>query len=381
MSEHDQELLASPLWSILESTGLHAESCSHAWRTKPGSSYYGFNVSKTHEEPVDQIHGFIAAKRIQDSLSVSSPSTVPAFNALVAGEFEILNATSLEDLQTIHERNRERDLKKKLLFERIFRRFDLNGRVWVSTDIFSDSRFWETFADVLMDSRFSRGNLINDAMQWYNSRDDLEAVIKVGDLPDSLVKIPSKIRKRICSWPASILYTPLEVSEAAYFARHHGVSVKIGHMGERVYDKYIIQYVDVVHLRQPTDFKMSRLRPRGVTPYIHKDRPRDPKVRIFFGDTADDIRARLDGYPVEDYIETISESLGPLFNPYIDKAVLAVESAVCSGQRAVSVAGLSVGSGRELVLRLWRGELGLEALARALPALVADHICAIGKEV
>src|SRR5260370_38346311 len=101
-------------------------------------------------------------------------------------------------------------------------------------------------------------------------------------------------------------------------------------MEERVYDKYILEHADIVHLRQPADFKMSRLKPRGVTPYIDKDR-RDRKVRVFFGDTAASLRIRLSEYPPEPYVDTISETLGPIYNPYVDKGVLADENALCAG--------------------------------------------------
>ena len=349
------------------------------------SSYYGFNVTKTDREPIDQVHAFLAARRIQDGCE-SSRSGRGRFHAFVAGAFEVLNATSAEETAQILSTNLPKEQRKRQLFECLANYLRLDCSVWTTFDLWRDPRYWAIVEDLLAAQKaFTKGQLVQDTLKWYQGdRSRLEAVIRIRELPSESFPISEGLRKRIWDWPASILYTPLEVAEARYFRDVHEVCVKIGHMDERIYDKYIMEVMDVVHLRQPSDFKARRLKPRGVTPYIDKDRERDPKVRIFFGDTADAIRGRLAACAIEDYVWTLDPELGEMLNPWIDKFVYAVETSVLAGD-GLTVDGVQLEGGDDLIRRVAVGEITFEEIQATMPDVIYEHLlapvqsCGVGK--
>src|SRR3712207_1302597 len=95
------------LRDVLQKSGLFVEGTETYSRTLPLNSYYGFNVTKTEREPIDQIHGFIAAKRIQERNRESG--NPGGFYPFVAGIFEVLNATSTDEVRRIVEDNRRKE--------------------------------------------------------------------------------------------------------------------------------------------------------------------------------------------------------------------------------------------------------------------------------
>src|SRR5262245_21807240 len=137
MGKTSSTIAGQTIAELLRSTGLHAESLSFFWQRSTGSTYYGFNVSKTEREPIDQIHGFIAAARLQQAQQRDGSGRIGTFHAFVAGQFEVLNARNVDELEQTRALNEKKDLTKKQLFEQIFRRFQMNGKVWVSQDLFS----------------------------------------------------------------------------------------------------------------------------------------------------------------------------------------------------------------------------------------------------
>lgn len=96
----------------LASSELFVEGTEYFTKNKPVNSYYGFNVTKTEREPLDQIHAFFAAKRIQEQ-NEKRYGTSGNFHPFVAGIFEVLNAKNPPEAQKIVDVNSKKDAKKK----------------------------------------------------------------------------------------------------------------------------------------------------------------------------------------------------------------------------------------------------------------------------
>jgi len=331
-------------------------------------AYYGYNVTKTEREPIDQIHGFLAAKRLNSDADVAVP-----FYPFVAGLFEVLNATALEARASLIGTNTSLEARKAKAFGRLLDVFGLRGQILLTRDMWNDERYWLAVDALLRDrSRFSRKALLRDTLRWYKDEAAINEALSFSDAMTGF-DVPPSLLDRFGDWPAPLLYTPLEVAEAIFLHDNFAVTCKIGHMEERVYDKYIVEQMDLVHLRQPADLKSTLRRPRGVTPYIDKER-RDRKIRLYFEDDAADIAGRIAEVAEYDYLRTVSDVVGEIYHPVVDKAVLAIEAAVAAGAESVAVDGCTVRSGSDLVARLEDGDLKLEKLRDLLPDLVVRHI-------
>ena len=84
----------------LNKTGLVLEMVDEAMDKAPINAYYGVNVTKTNSEPIDQIQGFIIAKRIQEynQEMYGDPGT---FIVFIGGLFEVLNAKDIAEVERI----------------------------------------------------------------------------------------------------------------------------------------------------------------------------------------------------------------------------------------------------------------------------------------
>jgi len=362
------------LRDILQPSGLFIEGTETYSQNLPVNTYYGFNVTKTEREPVDQIHGFIAARRIQERNAVLGEPGM--FYPFVAGIFEILNATSREEIGRVVEINGAKEQHKKVLFESILARFRLSGDVFLTHDLWGNPDYWEVLSEVLSSPRFSYSNLRQDTLKWYAKPEMLDQVCSVAEVAPGLMALPDKLINRIGKWPAAILYTPIEVAEAMFFARFKRVRCKIGHMDETVYDKYIIPFIDVIHLRQPIDLKSTQFKARGVTPYIDKERPRDPKIRVFFDDVPETLQDRLAHCSIEEYVYTLTPEVGEVLNPILDKCVLAVESARAMGRTPIDVCAVTVESGMDLIRAVYAKKVRIAELAQVMPEFVYSYLIA-----
>lgn len=364
---------ASLIRDALLPTGLFMEGTEQFSDTLPTNTYYGFNVTKTEREPVDQIHAFIAAKRIQDRNASSGPKGL--FYAFVAGLFEALNTRSKDELDALIETNRAKERVKKALFESIMATFRIEGVVPLTHDLWNNGAYWEIFGQLVDSGRFSRKTLLRDTLKWYESETELPQYLTVADVAPGLMQIPQRLMRSIGDWPAPLMYTPLEVAEAMFFSRERSVTCKIGHMEETVYDKYVTPFMDVVHLRQPADLKSTRTKPRTVTPYIDKAR-RDPKIRIFFDDSEQTIAERVQALPVDEYVFALCGDAGEILNPILDKLVLAVEAGVCRGLPSVQVAGQRVTSGSYLIHAVATGDVAIRDLRSDFERVVYENLVA-----
>jgi hypothetical protein len=363
-----------PARAALAASGLLVEGSARSGAEPPGNSYYGFNVTKSDREPVEQIHGFIAARRLSDV----APEHVdaPSFFPFVAGLFEVLNTRSPEELATVVEEKTRREQYKERLFQRALGLFGIGGRVVLTREMWGSSHFWDVVSELIESGRYSRKSLTADTMRWFRSETELAEYQTFGAVAEAVegIEVPRSALKRIADWPAPILYTPLEVAEARYMAEILDVRIKLGHMEEKVYDKYIAEFMDVFHLRQPVDLASTRTKPKTVTPYIAKVRRGKPELRLYYEDALDDIVERVEPLEFEDYVFAISSKAGEVLHPLLDKLVLAVESARAMGEPPVSLGGGSIEHGSDLIDLALRGELAVEELKSAMPQIAYRYL-------
>lgn len=355
-----------PIRTLLQPSGLLGEVSDLDSQVR--NSYYGFNVTKSDREPIDQIHGFLAAKRLQESLGGT-------FWAFIAGLFEVVNCRTMEERDQLIRRNSSLEEGKRLLFEELAGRLHVDARIVTTDDLWRTPEYWDIFETLLRDrDRFSRKTLMRDTLAWYQDADSIDRTLPFRDALFEF-PVPESVLRLCDGWPAALLYTPLEVAEALFFAKQCDVNVKIGHMEERTYDRYIAPHMSIVHLRQPSDLKSTRLRPRTVTPYIDKPR-RDPKVRMYFDDDVAGIEERLTVVSDESYVHTISGA-GEILHPYVDKGVFAVEAARASGH-SIELSGVQLRSGSDLIEAVCGGRIKLTTVREALPELITTYVTSSG---
>lgn len=366
--------MKSLLRDALASTAIFMEGTEEFSSSLPVNTYYGYNVTKSNREPIDQIHGFIAAACIEERNRQFGKTGT--FYPFVAGVFEVLNTTNEEQIRKIIEVNTEKERKKKSLFERIGTHLNIPIKVLLTNDLWGDEDYWTHFLEVIetFGSQFSERSLRKDTLIWYRGREDeLNQVNKLRNIAPGLMTIPEKLMRKIGDWPAAILYTPIEVTEALYLNRKKAVSCKIGHMDETVYDKYILPFMDIIHLRQPTDLQSSRLKPIGVTPYIDKD-SRPQKLRIYFDDTPQSIRDRISNTKLEEYIFSWSERTGEVLNPLLDKCVLAIEVARLTGKTPVKIGTASLERGSDLISLVYNEDIKMRTIVEEFPEFVSKFL-------
>ncbi|MBI1293673.1 hypothetical protein GC175_01795 [bacterium] len=361
----------------LNMSGLFIEGTEVFTQAHVVQSYYGFNVTKTEREPIDQVHGLLAAKRIQKA-NIHRFGEPGVFIAFIAGVFEILNAQTPKHLNRILKKNTAKDQAKYRLFQSLMNAYDINSDILLTPDLWQNAEYWEIFAGLFESGRYTEDQLIDDTMKWYSSAEQLNSLCKVRDLPESVVKIPSSLLNLIGHWPAAIIYTPAEVAEAIYLAEVKGVNCKIGHVDERVYDKYIMELMDTVHLRQPVDLRSRYLDPITVTPYIEKHK-KNKELRIYFDDTPGEIEERIEDIGAEDYIFTLDPTRGEVLNPFVEKVLYAIEAAYAMNVAPVNVDGTLLESGMDLIRALQNKDIEIQYLKQALPELVYKYIIAPSK--
>ena len=255
--------------------------------------------------------------------------------------------------------------------------YNIRGSVYLTQDLWKDKTYWEVFDGLFEKGQFTKRGLIEDTLKFYDSKEQLMSVSKVNDIPPDVISLTPELRTKIGDWPAAIIYTPAEVSEALFFNREKHVNLKLGHVEERVYDKYICPFMDVVHLRQPSDLASKRLQPKTVTPYIDKRR-KVPQIRVFFDDTLDSISKRIKNIEPEEYIFAIDTSLkdniGEILNPFVEKAIYCVEAARCLGKTPVNVFGATLSEGNDVIDCMYQGKFTVASLARELPLLLESFL-------
>ena len=340
--------------------------------------YCGFNVTKTNREPVDQIQAFIAAKKIQNYNKDFFGDT-GIFISFIGGLFEVLNCKNLEETNEIVKINNQKEISKKKLFQKIYKRFNLKGEILITKDLWKDERYWEILKGLFDSGVFTRGQLIKDTLGFYESKDQLIAGLKVKDLPPDLINMPLEFVKKVGNYPAPILYTPAEVAEAYYLKEKYNISIKIGQAQERTYDKYLYEDLSVFRLKQPVSLSSLLKKPDTVTPYIDKpiyelSKSKKESDRLYFDDSLDKIKEKIDKRDLQEYAITTDDSFGEVINPILEKMILSVESASASGQDGVVICGAVFTSGQGLIDAVLEGKLELKDIKASLPRLINLYV-------
>ncbi len=367
------------LRDYIAASGLFLEGTERMDINEPLNVYAGINVTKTDKEPIDQLQVFIAAKRIQE-WNMEQFGETGVFIPFIAGQYEVLNATSLEEATTIVTQNKKKELQKKKLFTKIIKQFNLNARIITTEDVWSDKRYWNILLSLLGTGDFLRGALIQDTLNFYETKEQLFQTVKVKELPSSVVKLPLPFIKQIGNWPAPLLYTPCEVAEAFYFQQTQNVQCKIGQAQERVYDKYLIDQFTVFRLRQPVDLLSTTQKPFTVTPYIDKAKAK-ASSRIYFTDSAKAVRQKVSSVKPGQTVFATDMEFGEVLNPLVEKVILALESARAQQKTPLQIGPIVASSGQELIRSLLRGELTVLDIQTILPSLIGMFIFTSGRNI
>ena len=363
------------LRNYLSESGLFLEGTESVSNTSPINSYSGFNVTKTDQEPIDQIQAFIIAKRIQN-WNQQQFGTTGTYIPFIAGIFEVLNANTLDSVNQIINTNTPKEKTKQQLYSRIITKFNLNAEILLTQDIWQNTQYWDILQSVLNQGDFTRGSLINDTLKFYNSKDQLFSTIKIKELPSDLFNLPLDFLKKFGNWPSAILYTPTEVAEALYFLKTKDINCKIGQTQERVYDKYLVNQMTTVRLRQPVDLLSQINKPQTVTPYIDKQKDK-PSLRLYFNDDLKIIISKINQITPENYCYVTDPIYGEILNPLVEKAIFALESALCQDKKFVVIDNIPCSSGQELIDYIILGLIKIESLKKQLPQLIFDYILSL----
>ncbi|OGD63617.1 hypothetical protein A2160_02010 [Candidatus Beckwithbacteria bacterium RBG_13_42_9] len=362
----------------IQPSALFLEGVENLTQDSSANVYCGFNVTKTDKEPIDQLQAFIIAKRIQE-YNLDQFGKKGTFIAFIGGLFEVLNCRNVEEVDKLIERNKPKEESKKKLFQKIYEKFELEGRILTTEDLWQDQKYWEILKGLFDKQVFTRGLLINDTLNFYQSKEQLMSGLRVKDLPSALVNLPLEFIKKIGNFPAPILYTPAEVSEAYYLKEKYGISIKIGQTQERTYDKYLYQDFSVFRLKQPVSLSSSLTKPEVVTPYIDKSEfelsgAKKKEVRLYFEESLAEISQKVSLSENEKYVYTVEDIFGEVINPIVEKAILAIESAKAMGIKSVCIANQRFNSGQDLIDSLLDGSSQLQDVRAFLPKILNQFV-------
>lgn len=366
-----KNIVTNTIYDTLRSTALFLEGTDEGQVTQPINCYTGVNVSKTENEPIDQIQFFITAKRIQQ-WNIQNFGTTGNYIYFIGGLFEILNAQSIDESQQIILVNSQKEQKKKKLYLKLLKRFGINGKILTTKDLWSNELYWNILKDQIDNQTFTRGLLINDTLKFYNSKEQLFNTIKVKELPSELVNLPLEFIKKIGNWPAPLIYTPAEVSEGLILNIIEGVSLKIGQAQERVYDKYLRGKMSTIRLIQSVGLNSNRIKSIPVTPYIDKEKNKE-EVRLYFSDSDELVKEKLKKLTVNSYVYSVDDNFGQTLNPIIEKLIYAYETAVCIG-KSPKVFGQTMINGQEIVSYLLTNAVDPEILLKETENLILENI-------
>ncbi|MBN2042932.1 MAG: hypothetical protein JW754_03950 [Candidatus Aenigmarchaeota archaeon] len=272
------------------------------------NSYYGMNVSpKITKEPVDQLDGFIVAKYLQKE-------TGSKFYPFIAGVYGALNSKNPKQAAETARSKSLADMKKRELLRNVMSNMGLDGKVYVTYDLWDDEFYWEIFREIARSLEpFEIQERVPNSgkgmrMNEYPLRTlgKMQSVIKNGFLDE---------------WFSSGLYIPAEVTEAVWFKERKGVNFKIGPMeSESIYDDIISENgIGIIGLEQPEYMAKATsdgnggivpAQVRKTVPYIGKS----GQNRVFFSDNIADIAIfrMLDGDPSFQRAVTLAECYGAI---------------------------------------------------------------------
>ncbi len=365
------------LRSYLNQSALLLEGVEQLPMNSVIMAYYGFNVSKMDQEPIDQIQGFLIAKRIQE-WNQKKFGESGLFIPFIGGLFEILNCKNTNDISNVLSQSNPKELAKQKMFNAISELFQINCECLITKNLWQDQQYWKILKNLFDKQVFTRGLLINNALNFYDSKDQLMATMKVKELPRNLVDLPLECIKKIGNYPASLLYTPAEVTEAFYLSEKYGINTKLGQSQERVYDRYMYNNFSVFRLKQPVALNSKKNNPLTVTPYIAKSVNNSSgkakkSLRIYFSDTVSQIQTKIETTLTEEYVYTVDEKYGEVLNPILEKAILAVETARILNNK-IQIKSTSLNTGSDVIEAVTQGFLSVAQIKKQLANLLYQNI-------
>jgi hypothetical protein len=365
------------IWEELNQTGLFLEGTDEGIVNSPINAYVGVNVSKTENEPIDQILFFTTLKRIQN-WNLTNFGEKGESIIFIGGLFEILNATNSQEVNQIIEINIAKEKEKQELYEKIIKKFGLNTKILITTNLWEDEKYWKLLSEQFENNKFTRGQLINDSLNFYNSKEQLFETIKVKELTKYLVNLPLEFIKRYGNWPAPIMYTPAEVTESLFINQYMNINMKVGQAQERVYDKYLINTLSTIRLKQSLALNSTRLKSIPVTPYIDKVKQKE-EIRIFFNDTPAIVSEKVRSVNYDNNVYSIDENFGQTLNPIIGIIVYAFESGICQGENEIYLFEKSFKTGQEFISYLQKNEVSTSEITKSAITLVDNYVLNLTK--
>ncbi len=247
------------------------------------SVYYGLNASSSLAlEPVDQVDGFLVGKAVQEQVG-------GRFTALVAGQYECLNALAGAVARAVSRSRSRSDREKKRMLACVLERLGMEGEVLAAADLWEDPGYWELVTAVARD--IGPGAVAP------------RAGLRLGGFPLDALGAAKRVLPRdvINAWSAPGFYVPVEVGEALWLKEKRGVAYKVGPESERMYDRFIRpRGMGIIVLEQPRCLVRAKTDGNGgyrpaqeveVVPYIGKA----GQERVLFSDTLADIGLRRRG--------------------------------------------------------------------------------------
>jgi hypothetical protein len=357
---------------LVQKVVISADGWLDCWR----GTYYGLNVSRAGE-PVDQLDAILVMSRLQRETSANG------LLIYCAGRYGELNGGLASELI-------QKDWTKLRWLMRCLPQFGVSPTVrspnfmaprFITPMTFGPATatvFWKspvywnevlTFKDregIIDSARLGRGKTFREVAAGFES--------------EVLAAIPAELLESIGDISASALYRLFEVAEAASFKNticpekeyrneylpiRSGGFAKIGPVAEEEYDRFIGEFMDIVELRQPLDFRSSPDNAKPLVPYIGKE----GEERIFLEDSKEELVRKVGKLSQRASRQPIIYPGNEGFmNPFVRTAILAVEAAAAKGSIPVSFLNRRVSDGRALLEYFERA--GTDKLERYASAVV-----------
>ena len=296
--------------------------------------YYGISVSRW-KEPLDQLDVLLLVSRLARVLEDVG------LTVFIAGRYAQLNGRDGDAL-------RVSELSKKELFLRAMDQLGIAGNANLI-------RWWQFTINAAMPVT-TTDNLWYSPFYWEEvlRLKDLEGVVDFSRKgksfrevvasfePQLRARIPDRLLDSIGDIDAPALYRLLEVAEASYMEQC-AAAIKVGPASEEEYDRYIKDFMGVIRLRQPLDFRSLPGRAKALTPYIGNE----GEERIFLDDGKEALAIKV--------TKMAQRSAGqPVFfdgfmNPFVRTAILAVEAAASADSAPLSFFSRRVNSGADVL--------------------------------
>ncbi len=303
----------------------------------PSKFYYGISASR-YSEPLDQFDVPILLSKLK-SLGLDAELLI-----FVAGRYAQLNGRSREELSFSEE-------QKIRMLNQTSSIFNLPITVFGTTELWYSQEYW---------AEVDRLKSVDGIIDKTRSGPPFSTVFDSFEYEIGQV-FPSKLKSALAGIPAPQLYRLFEVAEASYLRKYRGVDAKIGPGAEQQYDSFIGDFMDIVQLQQPVDFRNRPKCTKPITPYIGKE----GEKRIFISDTKQELNKnmsnlaqRTSGFPI---------ICNGLMNCFVRMSILAVEAAALNDSIPVNLGNRQVSNGAD-VLESYE-KIGTDRLSRFAPVV------------